>query len=395
MVCGTSRRCIFILSASIQEKKGNLYAVLSIPTMSGKSKTKWVSMHLKANVPKRVQKQRLDEIRIEYSQLADLEYSNMKFCEYIKKWNEETKDDKSITTYDGYVHMIDKYVYPYFNEKGYSLMDLRPMHIEAYYRHLQRDCGLSGNTALKHHQIINTSLKYAVYNRFLRENPCDHVKRPKKEKTEHDFYNLDELRTLMRAAKGDTLETVIYLTIWFGLRRSEVLGIKWSNIDFENHRIFICETVVRAKVDGKLTSVPKDKMKSETSNRVLSMSQPIENYLKQLQQRQSEQQTLCGDCYVNNEYVCVNTLSEHIKPDYVTGHFSKLLEKNKLRHIKFHDLRHSCASYMLSQGFSLKQIQELLGHSNYNFTADTYTHVDFQSKVDMSNAISEDLGLQF
>lgn len=77
--------------------------------------------------------------------------------------------------------MIAKYVYPYFKEKGFKLAELRPLDIEAYYRYLQRDCGLSGNTALKHHQIIYTSLKYAVYNRILKENPAETVKRPKKQ----------------------------------------------------------------------------------------------------------------------------------------------------------------------------------------------------------------------
>ncbi|MBQ8133916.1 MAG: site-specific integrase [Clostridia bacterium] len=346
---------------------------------------------MKANTGKREQQRILDEIRLEYSDIISIEALEIRFCDFIKKWNEETKAEKSITTYDGYCHMIAKYVYPYFKEKGFKLAELRPLDIEAYYRYLQRDCGLSGNTALKHHQIIYTSLKYAVYNRILKENPAETAKRPKKAKAEHDFYNGDELKELMTAAKNDPLETVIYLTVWLGLRREEVLGLKWANINFAEHTIKICETVVRAKQDGKITSLSKAQTKTEKSNRILYMSQAIEDYLHHVKHEQMKQQVLCGNCYNFNDYVCVDKMGEPIKPDYVTHRFSKVLKNNGLRHIKFHDLRHSTASYMLANGYNLKQVQELLGHSNYNFTADTYTHVDSKAKQAMADTISNDL----
>lgn len=195
----------------------------------------------------------------------------------------------------------------------------------------------------------------------------------------------------MSVAKGDVLETAIYLTIWLGLRREEVLGLKWCNIDFEKHIIKICETVVRAKQDGKIVSISRKRTKTETSNRVLYMTDVIEDYLLHIKYQQNKYQLICGNSYDINDYVCKNKLGEPVKPDYITHHFNALLKKNGLRHIKFHDLRHSCASYMLDNGYNLKQIQELLGHSNYNFTADVYTHVDIKSKQDMANKISNDL----
>ena len=134
-----------MINGSIQEKKGRLYAVLSIPTIGGRYKQKWVSMGMTAKESKRKQKERLDEIRLEYSKIISIDSLEIKFCDFIKKWNEETKDTKSITTYDGYCHMIDKYIYPYFSEKGFTLAQLRPCDINAYYKWLQRDCGLSGS----------------------------------------------------------------------------------------------------------------------------------------------------------------------------------------------------------------------------------------------------------
>lgn len=214
--------------------------------------------------------------------------------------------------------MINKYLYPYFKEKSLTLQDVRPMDIEAYYKYLQRDCGLSGNTALKHHQIIYTALKYAVYNRIIKENPCQYVRRPKKEKSKHDFYNAEELKSLMRAVKDEDIETAIYLIVWLGLRRSEVLGLTWNNVDFENHTIAICNKRVRAKQDGKLVTISSEKMKTETSNRVLVMSNDIEDYLHQIKRVQMKNREFCGNCYVDTDYVCVNKMGEPLNPDYLT-----------------------------------------------------------------------------
>lgn len=380
-----------MINGSIQEKKGNLYAVLSIPTTGGRYKQKWVSMGMKSTAGKRKQKERLDEIRQEYSSIICLEATEILFCDYIKKWNEETKADKSITTYDGYCHMINKYVYPYFLERKLTLDKIDTMDIDCYYQWLQTQCGLSGNTALKHHQIIYTSLKYAVYNRLIRDNPAERVKRPKTVKPQHNFYDVNELTHLMEIVKNDPLESVIYLTIWLGVRRSEILGLKWCNVDFAKHTILICETAVRGKQNGKVVRVEKEKTKSETSNRVLRMSKEMEEYLHSIRQHQMQQQILCGKCYNFNDYICVDDMGEPIKPDYVSHRFKEIIKKNELRHITFHDLRHSTASYYLSKGYSLKDIQELLGHSSYAFTADTYAHVDTSTKQEMADAITREL----
>ena len=174
--------------------------------------------------------------------------------------------------------MINKYVYPYFLKRKLTLDKIDTMDIDCYYQWLQTQCGLSGNTALKHHQIIYTSLKYSVYNRLIRDNPAERVKRPKTTKPQHNFYDVDELINLMEIVKNDPLERVIYLTIWLGVRRSEILGLKWCNVDFAKHTILICETAVRGKQDGKVVRIAKEKTKSETSNRVLRMSKEMEEY---------------------------------------------------------------------------------------------------------------------
>ena len=380
-----------MISASIQAKKGWLYAVLQFKTKEGRYKQKWVAMHLKPTAKKKEQEEKLTQIRLEYSGICSVEALEISFADYIQKWNEETKASKSVTTYDGYCHMLNKYIYPYFKEKGYTLAELKPKDINAYYKWLQSDCGLSGNTALKHHQIIYTSLKYAVDNDLIRKNPCETVTRPRKQRAEHDFYNADELIRLLTVTTGDPLETVIYLTVWHGLRREETLGLKWSNVDFLERIIRINTTVVRAKQGGKLVCVERQQTKSETSNRVLCMSETVENYLKQVKQQQAYNKEMCGNCYTDSDYVCTNTMGVLIQPDYVTSRFNKVLKKNGLRHIRFHDIRHSTASFMLANGFGMKEIQEYLGHANFSFTADVYTHTDLQAKREMIDTISAGL----
>ncbi|MBQ9902973.1 MAG: site-specific integrase [Clostridia bacterium] len=379
-----------MISGSIQVKKGNCYAVLVLPTSNGKNKIKWVSMGMKATESKRKQKQRLDEIRVEYSGIASIEAIETKFCDLIVKWNEETKEDKSITTYDNYCHMINKYIYPYFSDKGFTLMELRPADIQAYYRHL-KNLGLSGKTAVNHHQIIFTSLKYAVLNRIIKENPAEFVKRPKIEKTERETYSADELVNLIEAAKGDVLESVIFLTLLYGLRREEILGLKWTNIDFERHQFRICETVVRGKVDGKWVRVERHATKTATSNRLLPLNQQIETYLQNLRAQQESNRQMCGDCYINSDFVCVNTMGEPINPDYVTHHYSDLLKKSGLKKIRFHDLRHSCASFLYCMGFTSGQIQDWLGHYSESFTKATYIHPDMTFKFEMLDRLTAGL----
>ena len=199
-----------MISGSIQTKKGCLYAVLRIPQANGKTRQKWVSMDMKATASKRKQRERFDELRLEYSGISSVEALETKFCDFIVKWNEETKEDKSVTTYNNYCHMINKYLYPYFMGKGITLFELRPSDIQAYYKFL-KNTGLSGKTIINHHQIIFTSLKYAVFNRIIKSNPSEFVKRPKIEKSERETYNLEEIKKLLAISKGDVLESVIYL----------------------------------------------------------------------------------------------------------------------------------------------------------------------------------------
>lgn len=224
---------------------------------------------------------------------------------------------------------------------------------------------------------------------IIKSNPADRVEKPRKAQYKATIYNQEELNVLFKVARGDPLELPIILGAFYGLRRSEVLGLKWDAIDFEKETISIRHTVTEMCVDGKATVFQRDTTKTKSSCRTLPLVAPFERLLQKVKQQQKINRQVCGSCYCNDylEYVNVNAIGELMKPNFITQHFEILLAKNKLKKIRFHDLRHSCASLLYANGVSLKEIQEWLGHSDISTTSNIYTHLDFSSKVSSANAI--------
>ena len=192
------------------------------------------------------------------------------------------------------------------------------------------------------------------------------------------------------------IHLVILLAAFYGLRRSEVLGLKWSAIDFENKTITIKHTIVEIKVKGKYKILGKDRTKTNASHRTLPLTDEIIVALENAKNQQKYYKRKFRKSYNTNyeEYVCLNPDGSIIKPDYVTRHFPLLLKNSNLRHIRFHDLRHSCASLLLSRNVSMKAIQEWLGHSDFSTTANVYTHLDINSKLLSAEAISSAFGFE-
>lgn len=308
------------------------------------------------------------------------------FCDYIIVWNNETKYRKSPSTYDGYVGIITKHLYPYFKAKGLRLIDVKLMHIEGYQRHILHDTSLSVNTLRKHHEVMRACLNYAYKNDFISKSPYTAFSLPRKVENEMSYYTEEQLVKLLRVAYGTQIESFIYLAVWFGLRKSEVLGLRWDNVDFDNKCLYICETRTRIKDynSGHWVESQNVRMKTLKSKRAFPLSVEQLHYLSDLYTRQA---SLCSSI----DYVCINFQGVPLHYDYVLHAFQKLLRENDLPKIRIHDLRHSNATLMLNSGFSMKQVSEWLGHSTYKLTADTYTHVSAENKLDMSNTIGHKL----
>ena len=212
--------------------------------------------------------------------------------------------------------------------------------------------------------------------------------------TTMSLYSADEIHALTEVAEGTKLEIPVLLASFYGLRRSEVLGLKWDAIDFEANTLEIKHIVTQASIDGKKVLVQADRAKTKSSLRTLPLVPPIRDRLLMLKGQQNTYRRLCGKSYNRDYlgYLCVDEIGNIIRPNYVSEQFPKLLEKNGLRPIRFHDLRHSCASLLLANGVPMKQIQEWLGHSDFSTTANIYAHLDYASKLSSAQAMLEGLG---
>ena len=376
-----------MVAGHLQEKKGYYYIVLSYPDSSGKRKTKWLTTGLPAKGNKKKAEKMLMEARKEFVPESRPLRDNMLFSDFMLQWLEIVKPTIAITTYSSYSNMVKSVVVPYFKERGISLSNLRPTDIQTFYmEQLKR---VSANSVIHYHANIHKALKYAVKIELLDSNPADKVERPKKNPFMGSFYDSDEVAKLFEAAKGTLLEIPVFLGAFYGLRRSEVLGLKWSAIDFQNNTITIKHTVTVCNLDGKHVQVARDTTKTKSSLRMLPLVPAFREKLLEVKERQDECRRLCGKCYSKEylEYICVDEMGNLVSPHYLTATFPKLLEKNGLRRIRFHDLRHSCASLLLANGVPMKQIQEWLGHSDFSTTANVYAHLDYNSKLSSADAM--------
>ena len=196
------------------------------------------------------------------------------------------------------------------------------------------------------------------------------------------YYTAQEMEELFQAARGSRLELIILFAAFYGLRRSEVLGLRWDAIDFEAGTLTIRHIVTSANIEGKHILIQADRAKTSSSLRTLPLVEGFAQRLKELKKQQEYNERLCGNCYNKKYkgYLFVDEMGNLILPNAVSENFGKLLKAHGLRHIRFHDLRHSCASLLLKQGVPMKQIQEWLGHSDISTTANIYAHLDSQSK---------------
>lgn len=376
------------VTGSLQIKNKIYQAVLSFK-QNNKWKTKWVSTKVPAvKGNKKLANAKLEEIRLNFQEEINSESiddEKLQFIDYMKKWLKMIKSSVEETTYIGYEGVINGRMTDYFGNKDITLQDIKPKHIQDFYSHLLEE-GLSGNTVKHYHANIRKALQYAMRTDIIPSNPADKVELPKIQKYNPSFYTSDEVKGLLSEVVGTKLEIPVMIDCFYGFRRSEVIGLKWSAIDFEKKTITINHTITQS--NGKL--IIRDKTKNNSSRRSLPLEPIVETFLLELKEKQEENKKLCGNSYNKEwlEYICVDDCGNLIRPDYVTETFLKLLKKRKLKQIRFHDLRHTCASILLKNGANMKEIQAWLGHSTYNTTADIYAHLDTSSVLSTGKVIS-------
>lgn len=390
-----------MIAGHLQEKYGFYYIVLSYKDENGKRHTPWFPTKLPVKGNKKRAEVMLMEMRQNYVPLSTnvenvpfVEATpDLTFSDFLQQWLCIAKSTVMLTTYASYAGLMNSAILPYFTEKGILLKVLTPKDIQDFYTlQLER---VSANTVIHYHAIIHRALKYAVKMDMIPANPADKIERPKKEKFVGSFYDSSEVNVLFNHLDGHPLEIPIKLGAFYGLRRSEILGLKWSAIDLNANTITIRHTVTSCNVDGKHIEVASDTTKSKSSMRTLPLVPEFRTLLLNKKEEQARFRKLCGRSYCTDylDYICVNELGERLKPNTLTAGFKRVLQTNGMRVIRLHDLRHSCASLLLANGVPMKQIQEWLGHSDFSTTANIYAHLDYHSKLSSAEAMLTGLGM--
>ena len=402
-----------MITGSVQINKGYYFLVFNMYNEYGKRKPEWHSTGLKVDnnerknnqIRKQAEKmlnEELVRVNAENSFSNKLntiaknsKYSNMLFSDYMLEWLENIKPKVVQSTYIGYEQVVKGRLCPYFKSKKIKLIDLRPRDIQDFINYLYKQ-RLKGSTIAHYTSNMNTALKEAVIAEIIPSNPMDRIESVKKEVYIPEFYTDDELIELIEVIKTQKLELPLTLGIIYGLRREEILGLTWNAIDFKNKSITIRKTVGRGKYDGVTQFLIKDIPKNKSSYRTLPMFDFIADLLKKYKEKYKLNGKIFGNTYITDykDFICLMDNGELVKPDYVDRTFSRILKENGFRHIRLHDLRHSCATLLLRNGVPLPEIQKWLGHSNI-ITTQRYSHLDQNDKSIPANMIETKFNMSF
>ena len=332
-----------MVAGRLQEKNGFYYIVLSYTDSAGKRRQPWIGTGLPVKGNKKRAEKMLADTRKDFTipkgQVSELS-PDMAFSDYMRYWLKMMRTAVTETTYSSYCFNVQKHIIPYFEPLGVTLAGLQPRQIQSFYLHEAET--LKNTSILRFHANLHKALKYAVRIDLIASNPVDKVDRPKPQAFMASYYSAEEMEKLFEAAQGHKLELIIQLAAFYGLRRAEVMGLRWEAIDFEAKTLTIRHIVTSTRIDGKKILVEADRAKTKSSLRTLPLVDPIAERLKAVKEQQEYNQKICGNCY-NQEYlgyVFVDAMGNLIQPDSVTTGFPQLLKEKGLRRIRFHDLRH-------------------------------------------------------
>ena len=314
------------------------------------------------------------------------------FADYIEqRWLPVIRATVQPTTYSGYVDNVRGVIAPYFRKKKIILQNMTAEDVDDF---LQEQLATKKLASVKRYL---TNIRKAVTlakseDKLIPTNFMPDVKKLIKPESEEEFepkfLSEAEAIAVMNAARGHRLELPILIGTFYGLRRSEVCGLRWSAINFDTNTITINHTVTTTrgddyvKEDGtivrKKVLIARNRGKSKKSLRSLPLIPELRVKLLEAKAQQDHQRQICGNCYHNehSDYVYVDALGIRYSPDYITRNFPDFMVANGFERIRFHDLRHTSGSLLVARGVPMKLVQKWLGHSDFNVTANTYAHLD-------------------
>jgi integrase len=255
--------------------------------------------------------------------------------------------------------------------------------------------GIKGSSVKQYYLALHSAFSYAVKMEILSIHPMDKMVLPRADRHEATFYNEEELNELFKVFENDKLELIVHIAAYYGLRRCEILGIKWDAIDFKNKTLTVQRKIVSDYDENGATKLfVENRLKTNSTRRTLPLIPHIERMLLEKKKTDEYYKKLGGKSYDTEfeGFICCDNVGKLIAPNYVTQHFHYVIKKNGLKMLRFHDLRHSCASLLLANDIPMKAIQEWLGHSNFSITANLYSHLEYNAKVISAETIARVLG---
>ena len=288
--------------------------------------------------------------------------------EFLERWLKDYQPNLSPRGFERYEGIIRSHLIPGLGSM--PLTQLRPEHLQKHYTAKQND-GLSARTIRYHHAVLHVALKTAVQWGLLSRNPADAVTTPRVRRNEMQTWGEHEISQFLDAAKDSPYYALFYTALFTGMRRSELLGLKWGDVDFIMSQIYVNRSLHHLKDGSYIFTEPK----SAKSRRTIALPPSATLLLKEHQEKQKLERVMLGIPLTDSDLVFSTLEGKPFRPNTITRAWTMLATRAGLRIIRLHDARHTHASIMLKQGIHPKIVQERLGHASIQMTLDTYSHV--------------------
>lgn len=393
----------FKVKATLQKKNNFWYVVCDYKDGDGKRKQPWLKTGIPVKTGSEREKNKLASLVEEKRRELELSLCtscDILFVDYALKWIDENAFRYAEVTIARYQNIIKVNIIPIFKPLKLTLGEVKKGHLEFFYQQLFKE-GKNPRTVRTIRSVLKSILDVAVENELIRENPYQRARyivpnkiknNPKNFKSSFDYLRINEVRLVLDIVRPFYLYPMVYIAINYGLRPSELLGLRWQSIDLKQGRMDINFSAVQ--VDGRM--VYKDALKNKFSRRSFKLSKEAVEIFKNVKKNQEANKRYYGNCYVKQEHDFV-FLQENGKTFFetkVSSYFQSVLVRNGFRKIRFYDLRHTCCSLMInartkdgSPLFSPREIMEYMGHGNINTTMNIYAHVEEKIQDEIPNKI--------
>jgi len=379
---------------SVEKRGENSWRlVVSFGMKDGKQVKHNRTVHCKSEAEAR---KLLPEFYTEVERGLVIDGKKMTFKDFVERWLKDYAEvNLAPKTLYRYQQMLDSRILP---AMGHLRMDkIRPTHIIEFEKNLRENGirldgkpgGLSDRTVLHHYRLISAILQDAVQWQVIKDNPAARTKPPKVKKTRVSAYDEVQSAQLLKALETEPLKhkLLVYLALATGLRRGELMGLEWKDINFAQSTLEVRQCSQYLPGKGSFTKDPKN----ELSQRVIAIPHSVMAMLKQFKKQQAEERLKVGDLWQGSDRIFTTWDGQPAHPEWPSQWFSKFIKKHGLPHLTFHGLRHTSATMLIGQGVNMKEVSSRLGHSNISTTMDIYA--DSLKSADKDAAEKMDLFL--